>query len=370
LGGKGNGLQGIKQLSAIFFMNIYNKRKWISLRGVFMFKIRNVMYISLGVLLLVSLSFSAYFVLKTLEFSPTLKETAASDRPDYHFVLISEEVGNPYWNRVKLGATDAGKKLNAVIEYKGPVQSSTELHVKAVEKAIAAKVDGIITQGLDQNLITPVINKAIQKGIPVITVDTDAPASRRSSYVGTNNYQAGYLAGKTLIEDLKGTAKVGIITGTFHSTNQRQRIKGFRHAVKNKTGIEIVATESSNISRIQAAEKAYKIFSEHNVTALFGTSALDGLGIAAAAQLLEKTVDVHILAFDALPETLKLIKEGTIDATIVQKPYQMGYKSVELMVDIMKGKNVPDVYHTKIRVLREVDLPFRPNLINTGSERP
>lgn len=335
-----------------------------------MFNIRNVMYIFLWVLLVISLSFSFYFVLKTLQFSPTLKETAASDKPSYHFVLISEEVGNPYWNRVKRGAKDAGERVNAVIDYKGPVQSSTELHVKAVEKAIAAKVDGIITQGLDQNLVIPVINKAIQKGIPVITVDTDAPKSRRSSYVGTNNYEAGYRAGKTLIGDTNGTAKVGIITGTFHSTSQRQRVQGFRDAVKNEPGIEIVAVESSNISRIQAAEKAYKILTNYNVTALFGTSALDGLGIAAAARLLDKTDDVYILSFDALPETLKLIKDGVIDATIVQKPYEMGYESVELMVDIKKGKNVSNIYHTKTNVVRAEDLPFRPNMVNMGSEQP
>lgn len=336
-----------------------------------MLKIRNVIYIILVTLLMVSLACSVYFIMKTLQYTSAVDTKTATDQPAYHFVLISEEAGNPYWDEVKAGAKKAGTAFDAAVEFKGPAQSDKELHAKAVEAAIAAKVDGIIVQGLDKQLLKPVINQAIQQGIPVITVDGDVPKSRRIAYVGTDNFQAGFQAGQTLIKATNGSAQVGIITGGRASSSQKQRIKGFRAALEKQSGMTIIAIESSHISRIQAAERAYQIFKEHpDVTALFGTSALDGQGIAAVVGLLDKTNQVSILAFDALQGTLNLINKGSIDATIAQQPYQMGYKSVNLMVDVINGRQVPEINHTKTKVIRAQDLPLNSQSMRKGRERP
>lgn len=319
--------------------------------------VRRFIYPALITLLLISLSFTVYFMARALRFHSNVSPSTHFERPRYHFVLIPEEMDNPYWHLVEKGAKAAAAKHDAVVEYSGPGQTDPDEHTQVLAMAVASKVDGIVTQGLSEKTI-PVINKASQQGIPVITVDTDAPGSRRLAYVGTDNYKAGRLAGKTLIRATHGHAKVGIITGSFQSNSQKQRVKGFRDAVKGTPGIDIVAIEASHISRVQAAEKAYKIFRNHpDVTAFFGTSALDGLGISAIAQSLGKTDDVYILAFDKLPETLKLIKEGVIDATIAQKPYEMGYKSVDMMVQVLNGKNVDKITPVPTKVIDASDLP-------------
>ncbi|HET7578078.1 MAG TPA: sugar-binding protein [Bacillales bacterium] len=332
--------------------------------------IRRFLYPALLILLVMSLGCTIYFMIRALEFESDFSSSASFHRPRYHFVLIPEEKDNPYWRLIEKGAQAAAARYDAVVEYNGPEQTNTDEHIKITEMAIASRVDGIITQGLSERM-NPVINRAIQQGIPVVTADTDAPGSRRNAYVGTDNLKAGKMAGKALIQGTGGHANVAIITGSFQSPSQKLRIKGFREAIKNSPGIHIVTIRASHISRVQAAEETYQILLKYpDVTAFFGTSALDGLGISATAQSLGKTDDVYILAFDKLPDTLRLIKKGAIEATVAQKPYEIGYKSVQLMVDIANGQNVPEINHTSTMVIHSPDLPLKVSSEGKGRGRP
>jgi len=307
--------------------------------------------------LLVALTLSIFFGMKALRLDNGLTKTTAKSQSTYHFVLIPEEMDNDYWRLVEKGARAAEKDFGVTVEYTGPEKADTEQHIKSIDMAIAAKADGIITQGLNEEAFDPMINKAMKKGIPVVTVDTDSPTSERIAYVGTDNYYAGVLAGEALIQDTHGKATVGIITGRFDAAHQRLRVQGFRDTIKNAPGIKIVAEEESNITRIGAAEKTNKILDEHpDVTAFYGTSALDAIGISQVAEKRHLTHSLYIIGFDTLPETLNLIKTGKIDATVTQEPYEMGYKSVELMLDIVKKKKVPEVTNTKTSVLHLKDL--------------
>lgn len=312
---------------------------------------------------MISASLTVHFFLKSLHYKTALSSPAAVNPMTYHFVLIPEEVGNPYWQMVKKGADQAGKENNAAIEYTGPIQTSINEHIRFIDEAISSKVDGIITQGLNPSQMSSVINKAVQHGIPVITIDTDAPNTKRAAYVGTNNFQAGQKAGLALAKATNGKANVAIIIGSAVSANQQERVAGFKAALKTYPHIKIVAIEASNISRVQAAEKTYNIFRDHpNVNAFFGTSATDALGIASIASSNPNTKP-FIIGFDDLPDTLKLIRQNKIDETIAQEPYLMGYKSVQLMVDLMKGKKIPKINYTDTIIITKDNLP--PN--NQGS---
>lgn len=245
-----------------------------------------------------------------------------------------------------------------LLEYVGPKQANIDVHLKTIEMAAVSKVDGIMTQGLDDQF-TPLINRVIEQGIPVVTVDTDTENSKRFAYIGTDNYYSGYLAGKALIADTKGHANVAIITGSFYKNHQQERVKGFKDAVKSEKGIHIIDIQESEISRVRAAEKAYQILQNHpNVNAFFGTSALDGVGIAQVVEQYKKPGQIYIISFDTLPETLEYIRKGTIQATVVQEPYEMGYGAVKLMIDLINGKKVPSIVHTDTRILRAKDLPL------------
>jgi ribose transport system substrate-binding protein len=313
------------------------------------------------VLLFISVSFSLYFAYKGVQHGAALSERPQEEMATYHLALIPQEIDNDYWRLVQKGAREAERKHEVTLEYTGPNQTDIEEHIQYIEMAIASKVDGILTQGLNEAEFTPVINEAIEKGIPVITVDTDAPDSERITYIGTDNYHAGYLAGQALIEDTNGEAVVGIITGSLDASHMQLRVEGFTDAVENEPGIDIVAVEPSNITRIQAEERASKIIEEHpDITAFFGTSALDGIGIVEAVERAGLMDDMYMIGFDTLPETIELIKEGKIDATVVQEPYEIGFLAVEKMVDVMNGGDVDRYYYTDTRVIGREDVLSAP----------
>lgn len=321
----------------------------------------SIMAYSVGTLLfLVSCSFAIFYGYKVLTHDPP-PDKRTIETYHYHFVLVPEELDNEYWRLVEKGAEEAAKKYGVMLEYAGPKQANIDEHLKTIEMSAASKVDGIITQGLSDEQFTPLINKVIGNGIPVITIDTDAQASKRIAYIGTDNYYSGYLAGRALVADTLGNANVAIITGSFYATNQIQRVKGFQDAVKNEKRIRIITVQESGISRVKAAEKAYQILQDHpEVNAFYGTSALDGIGIAQVVEKSQMEDKVYIIGFDTLPETISYIRQGIIKATVVQQPYEMGYGAVKMMVSLMEGKKVSPIVHTKTEIMRIGDLPLPP----------
>ncbi|WP_066368990.1 sugar-binding protein [Neobacillus fumarioli] len=322
-----------------------------------MSRLAKLVYMAGVLSFIVSCSFTVFYGYMVLAHKPAeVKDGGIKYK--YHFVLVPEEMDNEYWRLVEKGAQAAAKKYGVLLEYVGPKQANIDVHLKTIEMAAVSKVDGIMTQGLDDQF-TPLINRVIEQGIPVVTVDTDTENSKRFSYIGTDNYYSGYLAGKALIADTKGHANVAIITGSFYKNHQQERVKGFKDAVKSEKGIHIIDIQESEISRVRAAEKAYQILQNHpNVNAFFGTSALDGVGIAQVVEQYKKPGQIYIISFDTLPETLEYIRKGTIQATVVQEPYEMGYGAVKLMIDLINGKKVPSIVHTDTRILRAKDLPL------------
>ncbi|WP_163151701.1 sugar-binding protein [Anoxybacillus sp. MB8] len=268
-----------------------------------------------------------------------------------HIVLISQVFDNPYWRKIENGAKEAAKQYNINIEYTGPLQTSIDEQVKLLEKAIASRVDGIIVQNLKDEAFTPLIDKAISRNIPVITIDADAPKSRRIAYVGTNNFEAGQLLGKAVVSRVDGERAIGVIIGTDTSENQRLRLQGFLSVIAEHPRLQVVSVTSSNISRIQASIQAEQMLRKHpNISVMVGTSALDAIGIRMAVKNLHRE-NIQIFGFDDVEETMEAIKEGDIVATVVQKPYDMGYSAVKLMVDHLSGKQIDKEHFTAIEVI-------------------
>ncbi|UOQ49295.1 sugar-binding protein [Gracilibacillus caseinilyticus] len=319
---------------------------------------RKIIYLIFITIFVVSCGFSLYFFIQSQRMEERIEAETSSEQllPAYQFALIGEELDHDYWRLVGQGAKDVEQDYDVSVAYEGPRRSNPDEQMKLLDIAIKSKVDGIIVQAINEKFL-PVINQAMSNGIPVITIDTDAPKSDRLAYVGTDNYEAGKLAGDTLVEDLDGNATVGIVTGSFDNAHHQLRVEGFKEAIAQAPEVEIVAIEESNITRVVAEEKAYNMLKEHpDIDALYGTSALDGIGMVEAAASLGVEESIYMLAFDTLPENIELLKQEKIDVLIGQKPYEMGSRSVELMMKLMEGEAIEDVYHTDTSVVRPEDV--------------
>ena len=285
------------------------------------------------------------------------KDAIDSKEYAYHFVLIAEEQDNEYWRLIEQGARKAAADNDIFLEYIGPQKADNNQLLRLVDRMIAVKVDGIITQGIEGERFVDLVFKGVERGIPIITVDTDVKSSMRKAYVGTDNYYAGQLAGKTIIENTTGEQYVGIVTGRFDAVNQQERIEGFKDAIKSSGRIHIVGSKESNITQIGAAQATYSLLKEHpSITALLGTSALDGIGIVEGLHEIVSNKDVYITAFDVLPGTLDLIQKGKINATIAQYPEEMGYEAIEVMIELQKHDILDNKFFTRTKVIEKRDL--------------
>lgn len=269
----------------------------------------------------------------------------------YHIVLIEQERYHPYWEMVEKGAEQAAEEYGFDIEFAGAVRNNMDEQLNLLEKAIAARVDAIIVQGLNEEKFTPLIDKAVARGIPVVTIDTDAPGSKRLAYVGTDNIAAGESLGRLVVKKTGGSGKIGVIIGSDLAESQLQRLEGLSQVVEQYSGLEIIAVRSSNISHMEAIQQASEMLREHpEINIMVGTSATDALGMLQAAKSLKRN-ELTIIGFDNQKETLAAIRSGGIQATVAQQPYLMGRTAVKLLYDHFQGEQLHPAYYTEVRVL-------------------
>lgn len=300
--------------------------------------------------LMLSFLFSVLRIRESIEpLKSTLKDTTLPITR--HVVLISQELDNPYWRSIEDGAREASQKYGMNLEYSGPFRINPDEQITLLERAIATKADAIIIQGINDPHYRSLIDKAMNQGIPVITIDTDEPGSRRLSYVGTDNLEAGKRMGELVVRVAGTQADIGILMGNELADNQQQRLQGFRSVIEQYDNLTIVEVRSSNISRLQAAEQAETLLLKNpEVRYMVGLSSLDALGILESTQR-AKLQGIHIFGFDDLDETKKGIAQCQIESTIVQQPSRMGYDAITLINDFFQGKTLQQQYFTEITIL-------------------
>ncbi|MFZ4451154.1 substrate-binding domain-containing protein [Salibacterium aidingense] len=306
-----------------------------------------------GILFAVCFLLMLYFGKETFYVEGTEQNSPSYDS---HIVLLTEETGNEYWQMIEQSAKQTASNHDIYLESIGPKKADPDEVLRTMDQMIAADVDGIITQGLPGPRFRDLVAKAEENGIPVLTVDSDMPDSERRAYIGTDNYNSGKLAGEELLRATEGDQHVGIITGNLESLNQQERIEGFEAAVENVERVDVVDIRESNITEVGAAQAAYSMMKQHsNINALFGTSALDGIGMVQGVEDITVWERPYMIAFDILPETLTLLEEEKIDATIAQYPEKMGEKAVKTMIELLETGYVAPRQHTETDVIRQGD---------------
>jgi ribose transport system substrate-binding protein len=283
----------------------------------------------------------ALFLGSNLYFINLLRDKKVEKEPiKPKIVLISHIKTNPYWLDIKAGAERAAKERGAVVEFLGPTTASTEDGLKLFDMATSAKVSGIITYVQEEGQYKKKINSAMEKGIPVVTIDSDEEDSNRIAYVGTDNVLAGQVAGKEMVKQIGTSGNVAIVMGGKNVKNQKERVEGFTQYIKSNSNLKIVDTDSSDAMLLEAEIITRKILNRNdNINALFCTSALDGIGAARAVKDLNYKDRVKIICFDDLDDTLSNIRNGLVSATIVQKSNEMGYRAVNIIMDKIEGKS-------------------------------
>jgi len=263
----------------------------------------------------------------------------ASCQAPYHqkeesFVFVAFNTSLPYWQEAAAGLEDSSKQLGVKAELTGPANFSVSDEVTAFQQAVAQHASGILVSAANPEAFRDPINAAIQQGIPVICVDADSPESSRILFVGTDNFRAGQESGKRMGELLHGKGNVVVITipGQF---NLGERVRGVEEAFKKYPGIKITKTiDDKGDSRNAYDAISGLVQGKEKPDGIIGLEASGGEGAADALHRLDLTGKIPIVAFDKDPETLDWIQRGAITATVIQKPYVMGFYGLKFLDDL------------------------------------
>jgi ribose transport system substrate-binding protein len=258
----------------------------------------------------------------------------AYHQKDEQYYLIAANVNLPYWQEAQAGLTDAAKEMGVKAEMDGPASLSPKDELDSFNKAVALHPSGILVSVTSPDLFNGPIAAAVQSGIPVICLDSDAPDSKRVMFVGTDNFRAGQESGKRMADILKGQGQL-VIIAIAGQLNQDERVRGVMDALKKTPGIKVIQTIDDKGDAREAYDGISALLAKKQK--VDGIIALEASGGAGAADTLHRedlTGKIAIVAFDKDPETLDWIDKGAINATVVQKPYIMSYYGIKFLDDL------------------------------------
>ena len=276
------------------------------------------------------------------------KETGAtSGKPTV--AVIPKGTTHEFWKSIHAGALKAGEEQGIEIIWKGPLkEDDREAQISVVEDFISRNVAGIVLAPLDDAALRAPVAGAMQAGIPVVIIDSDLQGNDYISFVATDNFLGGQLAGKKMIELLGGKGRVVMLRYQEGSASTAKREAGFLDAISAAPGITLV-----NASQFGGAttETAYKA-SENLLAPLRsagGKLSIDGIftpnesttfGMLRALQDAGLAGSVIFLGFDSSPKLIEALEKGELNGLVLQNPFRMGYLGVTTLADHLKGGKV------------------------------
>lgn len=248
----------------------------------------------------------------------------AEDRSEDEYIYVSAMGNLEFFNAHKYGWQWAGDNLGVTASYVGPAEYDMNAMVAAFDQAIARNPKGIAVFAVEP-ILEPSIDKAVDAGIPVVTILGDLPNTKRLAFVGSFQYDLGYVGGQNLAEALGGEGKVAILSipgvGMFDD-----REEGYRAAFENYPGIEVVQvgdTKADTVTSVNTAKDIMQRFPD--LAAFAATDSTGGIGAATAVEELDRVGEVKIVSMDRNSDVLEKIREGVVTGTVAQNDAAMAY---------------------------------------------
>ncbi|MGP8247292.1 MAG: substrate-binding domain-containing protein [Bryobacteraceae bacterium] len=255
----------------------------------------------------------------------------------YYLVVSNAKLA--YWQTAAAGLDRAARVLGVASETVGPDTYDAQAEVQAFRDAVAKKPSGILVSAADPTTMKDPIDAAIAQGIPVITIDSDVPGSKRLTFVGTNNYQAGLMGGRTLVERLHGKGDVVVYTMPGQN-NLDERLQGYKNILSEHPQIKIVRVVDVKGTPSIAFDTTEEILKGKSVPD--GFVCLESTSCQEVADVLDrnKVDNKVIVAMDSDANTIAWIQKGKIAATIAQKPFTMAHFGT-LILDMIHHYKLP-----------------------------
>ena len=252
---------------------------------------------------------------------------------DEKYFLIAANVKLPYWQQVAAGLAKAAAQLGVKATVVGPDSYDPRAEHTQFQEVLKQKPTGILVSVSDPNLMKDDIDAAMAQGIPVVTLDSDAPASKRLTFIGTDNYRAGVMGAKLAARQLKFRGAVVVYTMP-EQNNLAERLRGYQDVFETYPQIRISEVVDLKGDPRVAFDKTTELIDKGVRAEAF--VCLVSFACPEVAEVLERkrVTGKVVVAMDTDDGTLEGIQKGLISATIGQKPYTMAFFGLKMLDDL------------------------------------
>ncbi len=271
--------------------------------------------------------------------------------------VIPKGLSLQFWLSVKAGAEAAASEAGATVIWQGPTkETEVTKQIDIVQDLINRGVDALVLAACDENALVATVEQAAAK-MPVITIDSGVVSDTPLSLVATDNVAGAREAAKTLAKFIGEAGPVGLIPFVPGAATSQMRVQGFKEGIAAYSNIKLVAEQPSMSDVAKAMDVTQDMLTTHpDLKGIFATNEPSAIGAAQAIKAAGKAGEVKIVSFDASEEQINALKEGAIQALIVQNPYKMGYMGVQAALDALAKKPVEKRIDTGVTIVTQENL--------------
>ncbi len=278
--------------------------------------------------------------------------------------VVAKSQSNTVFQAAYSGAKDAARELGpkygveVEIDWQTPAEEDAQKQAEAVEALTRSGAAGIAISCSEGRTVTPAINKAAARGIPVVCFDSDAARSKRMCYYGTDDISCGKAVMQELAKAMGDKGTIAILAGNQSAPNLQNRVKGVKDELANHPNMKLLEASGGVFYHIETPEKA----AETVATAQNANPSIEGWAMIGGWPLFTDNAlpwppgKIKVVSVDALPAQLSYLKSGHVEVLLAQDCYGWGHKSVELLLEkIVKNQDPPSerIIDSLTRVTKE-----------------
>ncbi len=296
--------------------------------------------------------------------------------------VVPKGTTHEFWKSIHAGALKAREELtnaghDVEITWEGPLkEDDREGQIQVVENFTTREFDGIVLAPLDSKALVRPVEAAVKSGIPVVIVDSALESETPVSFVATDNYKGGRVAGEHLGELLGGKGDVILLRYQVGSASTEKREKGFMDVMKESyPGINILSADQyAGATRETAYQNAESLINRYGdeVEGVFCPCEPVTVAMTKALRDFELAGgQVKVVGFDASDQSVTDLKKGDVQALVVQDPVRMGRLGVKTLFKHLKGKRVRERIDTGVTLVTQenMDEPDVKKLLNPPLEQ-
>lgn len=322
----------------------------------------------------------------------------SSPQDSYKIAVIAKSTVSDFWQNVRRGVKAAATEYNIEISFDGPENEEDYVaQNEMITSAVARGVDAIVLSAIDYYESVDAVNAAVAAGVKVVMIDSGVDSDKISSFIGTDNYGAGRLAGEAVLDavikmhngddsssdsvtdsssdsvadtEFNGDnvtksndtsdndddfdysrVVIGIVNYDPNSANGQEREAGLR-AVAEENGATVAGVVNVDSNIESATAGALELLNEHpEINAIVGFNEWTTLGVGYAVEQLGLADTVAAVGFDSNVVSIGMLETGEMDALIVQNPFAIGYIGVQTAYELLNNGEVDETILTSATVV-------------------